>query len=170
MVLDLVDLLEGSQYYPVYDILCRMLESVSIIRLSKTCRRLATLYRDAIPREWSVDRLLLRFVKEPRALRSEMQKHKAVISGSLALQFFERVTWEGTDLDLFVHGQTGVSALARHLVDREGYRLQEEEAIGTSYRFSTVGRSCWPSKPLTVAGPYLCEGLPEDPGCAYRPA
>jgi hypothetical protein len=81
MAVGLVDVLDPVVYYPIYSLLLSLLDSLSIVRLSKTCRRLATLYRSAIPREWNVDRLLLSFVSQPLALREVMRDHRAVISG-----------------------------------------------------------------------------------------
>jgi hypothetical protein len=121
MAVGLVDLLEGSQYYPIYRSVLSRLDSLSVIRLTLTCRRLVRLYRDAIPSEWSLDRLLGRFVKKPQALRGVMRDHRVVISGELALQFFERSTV--TDhMDMFVREGDGAVALSSYLVDTEGYK------------------------------------------------
>jgi hypothetical protein len=130
--------LDPVVYYPIYSLLLSRLDSLSIVRLSKTCRRLATLYRSAIRREWNVDRLLLRFVAQPVALRRVMRDHGAVISGSVALQFFERACWKESDLDLFVSKSIHALALAEHLVRSEGYRRRRG---GRETPFGTVSDS-----------------------------
>jgi hypothetical protein len=135
MAVGLVDLLEGSQYYPVYSSLVSSLDSLSVIRLSKTCRRLRRLHCDV----WSgIDRLLRRFVKKPLALRGVMRDHRAVISGSFALQFFERVSWKESDLDLFVQKPSEAKALKEHLVRKEGYRRRKAPDDASQYLFGTV--------------------------------
>jgi hypothetical protein len=134
MAVGLVDLLEAGQCYPVYSSLLSRLDSLSIVRLSKTCRRLVDLYRDAIPREWNVDRLLLPFVKQPVALRNVMRDHNVVVSGDLALQFFER-SRQTDRMDLFVVGEDGATALGQYLESREGYKASEEP---TSEEFGRV--------------------------------
>jgi len=133
-----VEILGSGQYYPMYSLLLSLLDPVSIIRLSKTCRRLVDLYRDAIPREWNVDRLLGRFVEQPLALRSVMRDHRVVISGSAALQFFERRCWKESDLDVFVQKPSEAKALKEHLVRTEGYRRREASVDATQYHFGAV--------------------------------
>jgi hypothetical protein len=141
MAVGLVDLLEGSRYYPVYSSLLSELDSLSIVRLSKTCRRLATLYRDAMPREWDVDRVLRRFVEDPRALRKLMRDRRVVISGELALQFFERSRLIDR-MDMFVDEGDGAVALSSYLVDTEGYKALppsvEDRFIEAGGRVSSI--------------------------------
>jgi hypothetical protein len=136
MPVGLVEILESGQYYPMYSLLLSLLEPVSIIRLSKTCRRLRRLHCEV----WSgIDRLLCRFVEKPLALRGVMRDHRAVISGSFALQFFERVIWKESDLDLFVQKPSEAKALKEHLVRTEGYRRRREASDdATQYDFGAV--------------------------------
>jgi hypothetical protein len=131
-----VEILGSGQYYPIYSLLLSLLDSVSIIRLGKMCRRLRRLPCEV----WSgIDRLLCRFVSKPLALRSVMRDHRVVISGSVALQFFERTSWKGSDLDLFVQKPSEAKALKEHLVRTEGYRRREASVDVTHYHFGTVG-------------------------------
>jgi hypothetical protein len=135
MAVGLVDVLGSGQYYPIYSLLLSLLDPVSIIRLSKTCRRLRRLHCEV----WSgIDRLLLRFVCQPLALREVMRDHRAVISGSVALQFFERTCWKESDLDFFVEKPREAKALKEHLVRTEGYRRREASDGATQYLFGTV--------------------------------
>lgn len=137
MGVGLVDLLDRYQYYPVYEVLCSCLDVVSIIRLSKVCKALRPLQQQL----WNVDRLLKRFVDEPVALRQEMRRHGAVISGGLALQFFARETWEESDLDLFVRRCPEANALGDYFVEREGYVLQPGRKLSRMY-LASFGRVC----------------------------
>ena len=130
-----MEILESGQYYPIYSLLLSLLDPVPIIRLSKTCRRLRRLHCEV----WSgIDRLLCRFVSKPLALRSVMRDHRVVLSGSVALQFFERRCWKESDLDLFVQKPREAKALKEHLVRTEGYRRREASDDATQYHFGAV--------------------------------
>ena len=144
MAVSLVDVLDPGRYYPVYQLLLSMLDSLSIVRLSKTCRGLVELYRGAIRQEWNVDRLLCRFVAQPLALREVMRDHRAVISGELALSFFSRQCWPD-HMDLFVDEGDGAVALCSYLETREGYRRREASDGATQ-----VGRVSDPSVTVFV--------------------
>jgi hypothetical protein len=68
-----------------------------------------------------------------------MRDHRVVISGSFALQFFERVSWKESDLDLFVQKPSEAKALKEHLVRTEGYRRRREASDdATQYDFGAV--------------------------------
>lgn len=43
-------------------------------------------------------------MKDPVEFRSQMSRHGAIISGSFALQFFERTMWPDADLDIWIEG------------------------------------------------------------------
>ena len=55
-----------------------------------------------------------------------MATHDALISGSFAIQFFERVNWNESDLDIFVEGETGAAEFEQYLCEREGYHFDHE--------------------------------------------
>ncbi|KAL9583902.1 MAG: hypothetical protein Q9212_002430 [Teloschistes hypoglaucus] len=95
--------------YPVFKELCVHLSISEIIRLSRTCKALSHLYPTLLGfrHYWNFDRDLLRFVKDPRGLRGQLAKCDGFISGSFVLQFFERVCWEESDLDIFVEEGAG---------------------------------------------------------------
>jgi len=78
--------------------------------------------------QWNINRALKRFVNDPVGLRSSMARHEALISGSFALQFFARTVWEDSDLDIYLEApgqgkEDGMKALARHLMENEGYNF-----------------------------------------------
>ena len=52
-----------------------------------------------------------------------MAAKNALISGSFAVQFFERVTWNESDLDIFVNFQADATEFEQYLCEREGYRF-----------------------------------------------
>lgn len=56
----------------------------------------------------------------------------ALISGSFVVQLFERVVWKDADLDIFVEGEFGASAMELYLCSKEGYGFIHE---GTNERY-----------------------------------
>ncbi len=59
-----------------------------------------------------------------------MGKRGALISGSQAVQFFERVTWKLLDMDNFVLEGEGAARLGRHMSIVEGYDLVDVKTRG----------------------------------------
>lgn len=55
-----------------------------------------------------------------------MGKHDVLISGSFAIQFFERVTWKESDLDLYAQAGSSTEALHKYLCEKEGYRVNRK--------------------------------------------
>lgn len=110
--------------YPSYRKLCDLLPISSIIALTRTCKQLNSFYRDMLSSQWDINKRLRRFVKDPNGLRSQMGEHDALISGSFALQFFERVTWDASDLDIFIPAGPGAESFGKHLQEAEGYSPQ----------------------------------------------
>lgn len=58
-----------------------------------------------------------------------MAKCGALISGGVALQFFNRTVWKESDLDLYVHGDANsklAGALGEHILRVERYRRKKE--------------------------------------------
>lgn len=116
------------QSYPIFSKISALLAVRDIVFLTRTCKALSHLHRTLLgSNHWNVDRDLRRFVKDPRRLREQLGQHNALISGSFVLQFFERVTWEKSDLDIFV-GHRDVQSFRRYLVQEEGYRLVSDRA------------------------------------------
>lgn len=83
------------------------------------------MYQSLISAQWNVDRGLKRFVQDPKGLRSHMGIHNALISGSFAVQFFERVVWKDSDMDIFVEGGLEASAMECYLFN-DGYDFVQE--------------------------------------------
>ncbi|MCJ1431534.1 hypothetical protein MMC27_000887 [Xylographa pallens] len=119
-----LDFLSPRPHYPVFRCLCSYLGIAEIIALTRTCKKLSGLYQLLLKTQWKVDHGLLRFVKSPARFRSQMGQHSALVSGSFAVQFFERVTWEDSDLDIFVKGGAGAEAFGKYLIETEDYELQ----------------------------------------------
>jgi hypothetical protein len=70
---------------------------------------------------------LSKFVADSPRFCLQLRESEAVISGSFALQFFERITCQDSDLDIFIKHGNKVGALSDHLTAVEGYQLQERD-------------------------------------------
>ena len=58
-----------------------------------------------------------------------MAAHNALISGSFAIQFFERLHWNESDLDIFVEfHHPNPTVLEQYLCEREGYCFIREQS------------------------------------------
>ncbi|KAL8823699.1 MAG: hypothetical protein Q9191_005627 [Dirinaria sp. TL-2023a] len=120
------DVLDHDARYTIFESIASLLNIADIASLSRTCKQLSSFYQALLPAHWNVDRRLRRFVRDPKALRSQMGRHDALISGSFAVQFFERVTWKESDLDIFVEQRQGAIALENHLCKKEDYDFVRE--------------------------------------------
>ncbi|KAL9605024.1 MAG: hypothetical protein Q9179_001655 [Wetmoreana sp. 5 TL-2023] len=122
----LFDLFDYQYQYPIFESICSLLPIGDLISLTRTCKRLSSLYQTLLPTQWNIDRRLHRFVKDPKGLRSQIGAHDALISGSFVIQFFERVTWKESDLDIFIEQGPGALALEKYFCEQEGYGFSYE--------------------------------------------
>lgn len=134
----LLDILNLAAHYPTGANLCRMLSIADLISLTRTCRALSGLYRDLIPSQWNIDKLLMRFLDNPKSFRGLMAKHDVLISGSLAIQFFQRFAWPSSDMDVYVTPE-GAPVLERYLCEAEGYKV-ERMTVGDDYNMTKIDR------------------------------
>ena len=137
-----LDVFNRDQQYPIFDRLCSILPISDIIALSRTCRNYSNLYRYLVPTQWNVDRKLRRFVRNPQEFRSRMGQHNAIISGSFVLQYFERVYWEESDLDIFILDGIDADDFCHYLIRGEGYICTGFRAEKPYGRLSAVSVRC----------------------------
>ena len=120
-------LVQHEQHYPIFDRICSYLGVDDIILVSKTCKRLSSLYQTVLKSQWNVDHALRRFVKNPQGLRSQIARCHGLIARSFATQFFARVVWPDWELDIYFmpfYGSSGnISAIGKYLVEFECYAL-----------------------------------------------
>lgn len=129
----LLNLLCGQgqeRFFPVFERLAGFLDIGSIVALTRTCKRLSGVYQSLLPVQWDVNQRLARFVTSPERFRYTLGKSGGLISGSFALQFFERVVWRDADLDVFVEDGRGAAELVRYVEEEEGYGRAKHVALG----------------------------------------
>ena len=107
--------------YPFFVRVCAHLSIAEIVALTRTCKKFADLYQYLVPTYWDVNRRLHRFVRDPHGFRSQMAKFDALIAGSFVIQFFERTSWEVSDLDIYVEGDERANAFQSYLLNKEEY-------------------------------------------------
>ena len=74
----------------------------TLLRLARTCQLTYASSKAYMRRAFKIDRLLLPYFPSPLAFRQLQARTGTLISGSTALQFFERVQYPDSDLDLYV--------------------------------------------------------------------
>lgn len=94
---------------------------LDIFAFGLTCHlahRAANLYT---ARAYDIHRDLSRFFSDPMEFRRMQAETGTLISGSFAVQFFERTVYPGSDLDLYAH--PGLSMSVGQWLYEEGYKL-----------------------------------------------
>ncbi|TFY70235.1 hypothetical protein EVG20_g2782 [Dentipellis fragilis] len=74
----------------------------TIIRISRTCRRIYAHVKSYLRVAYDINRHLSSFFPDPAAFRSIQARTTTLIAGSNALQLFERTIYPNADLDLYV--------------------------------------------------------------------
>jgi hypothetical protein len=98
--------------------------------------------------EWNINQRLKRFFDNPVAFRNLLAKQDALISGSFALQFFERVIWPTSTITICVEEGAKAAAVREYIVKKEIFidttPLYTEvfpNSIHDTTHFSRVGRN-----------------------------
>jgi len=111
----------------------RFIDTKSFLAVTQTCRQ----YRELQTVEWGINAKLSLFLEDPQDFRSQLGRCKALISGSFALQFFERILWPEADLEIMIEQGTDVVMMDQHLIAKECYSLTSTQDVGR-YRFADL--------------------------------
>lgn len=114
--------LEMFRRHPIYDNIFSYLTPLSLTRMASVNRAIRTVTKDFAARAYNVNRRLSRFVRDPLVFRSLMARTRMVISGSFALQFFDRTYYPDSDLDLYLHPDRNIIDVGLYL-EQEGYEF-----------------------------------------------
>jgi hypothetical protein len=125
---------------PIYDVIFNELSTGTLVQFRLVCVQAQRAVSEHLARAFNVDRHLSRFFERPREFRALQARTGTLVSGSDALQFFERKRWPGADLDLYAHPFER-EAVGRWLIDHAGYTFQPnsvqaatfEEAVNETY-------------------------------------
>ncbi|KAI0325803.1 hypothetical protein GY45DRAFT_1329831 [Cubamyces sp. BRFM 1775] len=95
----------------------------SLLRFRRVSRAAHEAVRDYMERAFNVNKRLSRFFRDPIAFRSLQARTAAVISGSFALQFFDRTYYPESDLDIYTHPERSFLDVGLYLKS-EGYTFE----------------------------------------------
>lgn len=90
-----------------------------VIRLKSASRFLATVISFYLQVRYSFHTFFEKWFLDTRGFRETLHRSGAVVSGSQALQFFDRVNYTGSDLDIFV--RIGGLGILHGWLRQEGY-------------------------------------------------
>ncbi|TFK63205.1 hypothetical protein BDN72DRAFT_731308, partial [Pluteus cervinus] len=87
----------------------RYMTPADLMRFARSNHRYCELLYDFLKHAFDARKILSKHFsdKETVVLQALMRTHGALISGSAALQFFERVNYDGSSLDLYVEQGRG---------------------------------------------------------------
>lgn len=75
-------------YSPIFKKVTSILPVADILSLQRTCKATAPIYKKVQATQWSIDRRLKRFFRDPLLFRWTLGINDALVFGSFALQFF----------------------------------------------------------------------------------
>lgn len=129
--------------YPIFDNICAYLDPNDILFFRLTTKQLSSSFDSLFKTQWNINRQLTRFVKDPVGFRSKLAEHDALMSGSFALQFFERRSWLDSNLDIYVQNANNFrnpEQIGKYLVNHEGCRLQWSKTEANGGLINHVGQ------------------------------
>ncbi|RYP11665.1 hypothetical protein DL765_007655 [Monosporascus sp. GIB2] len=95
------------------------LDARDVLHLCATSRLLRDMVRQDV---FDTNARLRRFIDNPTEFRTELGRCDALITGSVALEFFERVTWPGSTLQVLVEDGSNFEQLKAYLL-KIGYQM-----------------------------------------------
>jgi hypothetical protein len=111
----------------------------AIFCFGKTSRTSHALVKAYAARVWNVDRHFGRFFSDPRAFRELQARTGTLVSGSNALQFFDRSFYPESDLDVYLH--RGREREVGNFLLADGYTFQP--TARQFEEFSEQERNTW---------------------------
>ncbi|KDQ51108.1 hypothetical protein JAAARDRAFT_211257 [Jaapia argillacea MUCL 33604] len=92
---------------PIFDNILSQLSPAGLIRLGRCSRTTLGAVANFANRAFNINKHLSRFFPDPVAFRSLQARTATLISGSSALQFFDRTFYPESDLDLYTFSEHG---------------------------------------------------------------
>ncbi|EKM58749.1 uncharacterized protein PHACADRAFT_248812 [Phanerochaete carnosa HHB-10118-sp] len=117
----------------LYDLILWFSTPSALMRLSRTCHAAHAAVRSHITRSFNINAHLSHFFTSPLAFRSLQARTSALISGSSALQFLDRVHYPEADLDIYCAYEARAE-LGWWLIQHEGYNFKPNSRQDPSFR------------------------------------
>ncbi|THG92457.1 hypothetical protein EW026_g8454 [Hermanssonia centrifuga] len=86
----------------IFDLIFNVCSPATFLLFSRTCRIAYAAVHSYIKRAFNINRHLSQYFLDPLAFRSLQARTSTLVSGSSALQFFNRLTYDDSDLDIYV--------------------------------------------------------------------
>ena len=109
--------------HPIYDEIFSCLTPLALVRMASSSRAIRSATEDFARRAYNINKKLKRYFNDPQSFRSLMARTDMVISGSFALQFFDRSFYPESDLDLYAYPNEKLHEIGSHLL-KEGYTFK----------------------------------------------
>ncbi|KAH8092536.1 hypothetical protein BXZ70DRAFT_898267 [Cristinia sonorae] len=130
----------------IFETIFDNLTPLEFMRLGRTCQRARAVVLRFVDQKFGskINDSLMRFFDDPVAFRSLQARTGTLISGSTALQFFDRTSYPNSDLDLYIHPQFDRDVLlwltdnGYTFVPEEEQPARLEDAIETGRRVSRL--------------------------------
>ncbi|KAF2817843.1 uncharacterized protein BDZ99DRAFT_24438 [Mytilinidion resinicola] len=142
-------LLNEPRYVPIFERIVHHLSPVDLVRFRRVNRALNAAVSTALRTQWSIDKALAHYFKDPEAFRNVLGQVSGVLSGGFALRFFDRLSNEEgevwcRDLDVFVWGKQPETELLTEYVRKEGHvspqTITEEPTTVSAYPSSPLSQ------------------------------
>jgi len=109
------------------------LSPASVIHLGQTCTTAHMAVNNFVDCAFDIDRHFKAFFVNPLSFRSLQARTGTVVSGSNALQFFDRISYEGSDMDVYIHPGHALE-VGVWLMKEEGYTfLPSNSQLGMTF-------------------------------------
>jgi hypothetical protein len=120
-----------DQYYPINSVLVQHLDVLDLIRLTRVCKDLTTVYQDALKTQWNVNIYLKQYFDDPLRFRQIQADTGALISRRTAFNFFSRCHTDITEpFTIIVRAGDNADALTTFLQSQRYALAQDlEDAI-----------------------------------------
>lgn len=107
-----------------------------LLSLSRCSFALYNIFNNYKRSAWNLDTFFARWFNRPREFRRILECGGSIISGSQALQFFDRTYYRDSDMDIFVRKE-GV-LLTAHFLESSGYHVQCKRKEDEIYEILTA--------------------------------
>lgn len=132
-------LIERDRYVPIFDNIYDHLGIADIVALTRVSKALSTLYTDYVSLHWNVDKHLARFVADRKALRHHMGLNRSLIVGSVPMQFFSRLSWKDSSLDILVENGPEAEAMMAYVASQGYHKYKKLDMNNLEFDFEVIG-------------------------------
>ncbi|KAK7696087.1 hypothetical protein QCA50_000730 [Cerrena zonata] len=120
----------------LYDIVLSYCTPATFLRLSRTSQSAHAAVKSYMGRAFRLDSIYTRFFTSPVAFRQMQARTGALVSGSAALQFFDRSYYPEADMDIYVFA--GFRFEVAEFLFQDGYEFVPEEHQKSKFQLAAL--------------------------------